>query len=152
MSGAFRPTDGNSIAVLAADGGYASLHADCFAAEVVIAFPSVASAVERMRSAFVDELPGAPLSAHVSLSPRQALEGATVPLDVPVRCTCRVCGGRGERWPDRCRRCAGSGVELRRHQVQLFVPARVAHGARFRFTLSPRHDPPTRIELHVAIR
>lgn len=150
--GGFGSTGGTSIAVLGTGGPSVSAHADCFADEVVIDFPSVASAVERMRSAFVDEMPRVPMTAEVSLSPRQALEGARVPLSVPVCCTCPACGGRGERWPDRCARCAGTGAELRRHQVQVSVPARVAHGARFRFLVAPRHDPPTRVELRVAIR
>ena len=108
---------------------------------------------ERMRSAFVDDQPAsAPLKAEITLSARQAFEGTTVPLDVPVRCTCGHCGGRGETWPDPCSRCAGTGMELRQHQVQVSVPPRVADGARFRFLVAPRHDPPTHIELHVAIR
>src|SRR5262245_3674492 len=105
--GTFRPFGDHSIAVLGTDGSRSSAHADCFADEVVIDFPSVARAVERMRSGFVDEPRHTPLQARITLSPRQAFEGATVPLDVPVRCTCRGCGGRGECWPDPCARCAG---------------------------------------------
>lgn len=150
--GTFRPFGGGSIAVLGATGGRRSVPVDCFADEVAIDFPSVAEAVERMRSAFVDGVPDSPLRADVRLSPHQAYTGATVPLDVPVRCTCRACGGRGEHWPDPCARCSGTGTELRQHQVQVLVPARVADGARFRFLVAPRHDPPTHIELHVAVR
>ena len=51
----------------------------------------------------------AALSAAIQLSPREARHGATVPLEVPVRCTCRACGGRGETWTEPCGRCDGSG-------------------------------------------
>ena len=154
MSGdTFRRFGGGSIAVLSADRAQSQMHGDCFADEVVIDFPSVNEAIERMRRAFVDDLPaGAPLKAEISLSPRQAFEGATVPLDVPVRCTCSHCGGRGETWLDPCVQCAGTGTELRQHQVQVSVPGRVADGTRFRFLVVPRHDPPTHIELRVAVR
>jgi hypothetical protein len=140
------------MAVIGADHERSRLHVDCFADEVVIDFPSVAPAVERMRRGFEDKVSRTPLTAEVALTPRQAFEGAVVPLDVPVRYTCRTCGGRGETWPDPCTTCAGTGVEMRHHQVQVSVPARVADGARFRFLIAPRHDLPTHIELRVAIR
>ncbi len=154
MSGhAFRPSGGNSIAAVRAAAGTMAADADCFADEVVIDFPSVVPAVERMRSAFVDDgSPSIPMNAEITLSPRQAFDGASVFLYVPVRCTCRACGGRGETWPDRCQRCAGSGTELRRHEVQVSVPSGVADGARFRFLVTARPDPPTPIELRVAVR
>jgi hypothetical protein len=148
----FRPSGGDAIAVLGGEGPARAAHADCFADEVVIDFPSVAPAVEKMRSAFVDREAVLPLSAHVSLSPRQAWDGVLVPLEVPVRSTCRTCGGRGETWSDPCPACHGSGLELLRHHVNVSVPAGVADGACFRFTVAARHDPPTRIELHVAVR
>ena len=47
--GTFRPFGGDSIAVLGTDSRRASTHAECCADEVVIDFPSVAMAVERMR-------------------------------------------------------------------------------------------------------
>lgn len=126
---------------------------DCFSDEVVIDFPSVTTAVERMRSAFVDDAPGsAPLTAEISLSQQQAFDGATVLLHVPVRCTCRECGGRGETWSDPCALCSGTGTELRRHQVQVFIPSGVTDGTRFRFLVAPRHESPTHIELRVAVR
>jgi len=79
------------------------------------------------------------------------MAGATVPLEVPVRCTCHSCGGRGETWTEPCTRCEGSGNELLRHQLQVSVPAGVSDGTRFHFTVTPKHDPPTRIELHVLV-
>jgi hypothetical protein len=148
----FRPLGGDAIAVLGGEDAARAAHANCFADEVVIDFPSVAPAVEKMRSAFVDGDHGLPLSAGVSLSARQAADGVVLPLEVPVRTTCRRCGGRGETWTERCGACEGSGTEVSRHQVSICVPAGVADGARFRFSVSTRHDPPTRIELHIAVR
>jgi hypothetical protein len=147
----FRPT-GDSMALLTSDNGPHGIRVDCFADEVVIDFPSVAPAVERMRSAFVDEERGSLLRADVSLSTREASEGITLPLAVPVRSTCRSCGGRGETWSERCGTCAGTGTEVLTHHVQVSVPAGVLDGTRFRFVVTTRHDPPTRIELHIAVR
>jgi hypothetical protein len=148
----FRPFGADSIAVLTGEDARQSVHARCFADEVVIDFPSVAPAVERMRNAFADEERCPALRADITLCLRMAREGATVPLEVPVRCTCRMCGGRGESWAEACTRCSGTGLETFRHQVQVTVPAGVSDGARYRFTVAARHDPPTRIELHVAVR
>lgn len=119
--------------------------------ETAIDFPSVAAEVDTMTSAFLATEAVPTLTADVRLTARQAFEGAALPVDVPVRCTCRACGGRGERWPDRCPSCAGSGVELRTHPVRVLVPARVRDGARFRFVVSPRQHPETRIELRVSV-
>ena len=148
--GSFRPP-GEGMAVLGVEDAAHRTPGDCFADEVVIDFPSVASAVEKMRSAFIDSDRGLPLCARVSLSPRQACDGVTLPLDVPVRSTCRTCGGRGETWSEPCARCDGSGTELLRHHVHVCLPAGVEDGARFRFSVGTRHDPPTRIELHVSV-
>jgi len=123
----------------------------CFADEVGIDFPSVAPAVERIRRAFLaDEVP-AIVSTVIQLSVREALTGTTVPLEIPVRCTCRACGGRGELWTEWCPRCSGKGNETLRHLVQVTIPAGVVDGARFQFTVMARHNPPTRIELHVGV-
>jgi hypothetical protein len=122
-----------------------------FADEVCVDFPSVAPAIERVRrSLLADERPQT-LRAAVELSEREAAHGATIPFDVPVRCTCSECGGRGESWTEECSRCHGSGFELLRHSVQVTVPAGVRSGTRFCFTLTPRHNGSTRIELHVAV-
>ena len=147
-----RPFGGDAMAVLGGEPGGAAAHADCFADEVVIDFPSVAQAVEKMRHAFVEADGGTAVRARVSLSGRQAAEGVTLLLEVPVRNTCRRCGGRGETWAERCVPCGGTGTELRRHHVDVSVPAGVADGARFRFTVATRHDPPTRVELLVAVQ
>lgn len=140
---------GSTAAAVA--GGAVRDDASCFADEVVIDFPSVAPAVDRIRSAFLADERGATLSAAIRLSPREAMTGAIVPLEVPVRCTCHSCGGRGETWTERCTHCAGSGTAVLRHQLQVSVPAGVGDGARFHFTVTPRHNPPTRIELRVLV-
>ena len=148
-SHAFRAFGNGPIAIRHGADGRAD--SSCFADEVVIDFPSVASAVDRIRKAFLAEERGAPLMTAVQLSRREALEGAMVPLEVPVPCTCHECGGRGEMWAEPCLRCHGSGTELRRHQLHVAVPAGVVDGARFNFIVTSRHDPPTRIELHVLV-
>lgn len=123
----------------------------CFADDVIIDFPSVASAVERIRHAFLADERPATLRASIQIARREALVGTAVPLDVPVRCTCRGCGGRGESWAESCARCNGRGSELLRHMVQVTVPAGVTDGARVVFTVTPRHGPATRVELFVEV-
>lgn len=150
MSGrAFRPFGGGSLVF--ADGADCRVDTSCFADEVVVDFPSVAPAVERIRRAFVDEERAALLSATIQLSVREARTGATVPLEVPLQCTCRQCGGRGETWTEPCGCCNGSGAEPRPHHVRVTIPAGVSDGARFNFTVIPRFDPPTRVELRILV-
>ena len=75
----------------------------------------------------------------------------TVPLEVPVRCTCQQCGGRGETWTERARVAAAPAPSCCITSVQVTVPAGVIDGDRFHFTVDPRHHTPTRIELHVLV-
>jgi hypothetical protein len=145
----FRPFGGDSIAVMTGDESHRD--ANCFADEVIVDFPSVAPAVDRIRTAFLAEERAATFRTALQLTPREARDGVTMPLDVPVRCTCRTCGGRGETWPERCERCTGSGTELFRHQLQVTVPAGVRDGTRFHFAVTARHNPPTRIELRIHV-
>jgi hypothetical protein len=144
-----RSSDGDAVVVRAAD----EIRDDSrwFGDEVAIDFPSMTPAVNRIRNAFVAGERSTPLVAQLYLSPYEAMRGATRPLDVPVRCVCRRCGGRGESWAELCLTCAGTGAEMLRHQVHVTVPAGVNDGARFRFTVTPRHHPATRIELHVLV-
>ncbi len=124
----------------------------CFDDEIAIDFPSIGAVVDRMRAGFLGNEAGA--AAHqsaISLSPRQAWAGATVPLDVPLRHTCRRCGGRGETWAEQCEGCAGSGECSRSHQVRVLVPAGVTDGTRFRFLVAAPHGVPTRIEVTVLV-
>ena len=145
----FRPFGGDRIAVLTGDD---ARHArNCFADEVVVDFPSVAPAVDRVRSAFLGCERAEAHHATIQLSGREALDGVTRPLAVPVRCTCTGCGGRGESWTERCLRCSGTGIELLEHQLQVTLPPGVSDGACFHFTVTPRHHPSTPIELHVHV-
>jgi hypothetical protein len=143
------PFRGGLVAAVAGDARQEG--ANCFADEVVVDFPSVAPAVDRMRRAFLlDEHPR-PLSAGIRLTTRDALEGTTVPLSVPVRRTCRACGGRGESWTECCARCAGTGTEFVRHSLQVTVPAGVVDGMTVHFALTTPQNAPTRIELRIAV-
>jgi molecular chaperone DnaJ len=57
---------------------------------------------------------GADLEAQVSISFDQAISGAQVPLQVPMRTTCETCGGTGAKpgtTPSVCPRCEGRGIE-----------------------------------------
>ncbi|MGA2319875.1 MAG: molecular chaperone DnaJ [Solirubrobacteraceae bacterium] len=57
---------------------------------------------------------GADLEAQVSISFDQAIAGAQVPLQVPMRTTCNTCRGTGAKpgtTPSVCPRCEGRGIE-----------------------------------------
>lgn len=128
--------------------------AELFADEIAIDFPSISEVVDRIRQAFLgfDEVEDESLSAEIQLSRREAFDGVTVPLDVPVRSTCPLCGGRGESWMETCRGCLGTGDWHLPHRVSLSVPAGVADGTRFRFIIRPPGIPPTHVEVRVAVR
>jgi hypothetical protein len=126
--------------------------ADPFADEVAIDFPSVGGFVDRARDSFLGEPDPDTHTADVLLSTREASRGAIVPLDVPVRGTCVVCGGRGESWAEPCVQCCGSGEALVNHSVRLSVPAGIAHGTRLRYRVRPPHAEPVRVEVRVAVR
>lgn len=126
---------------------------DCFADEIAIDFPSVSTVVDRMRAAFVDgDEAASRLCTHVELSMREASDGITFPIDVPLHGTCPLCGGRGETWMEACRPCGGSGASLLHHRVRVSLPAGVSDGDRFHFSISSPHARPTRIELRIAVR
>ena len=125
---------------------------DCFADEIAIDFPSVRPAVERMRDAFLGEADGDVVCAEVSLSPRDAIDGRVVPLQLPVRVTCPHCGGRGETWTEPCSGCQGTGEALIRHPIRLSLPAGVSDGARLRFRVTSPHAASIRVEVRVAIK
>lgn len=123
-----------------------------FADEVAIDFPSVGGAVERMRDTFLEsDHADERLRAQITLSSRQAGAGAAVPLEIPVRSTCRGCGGRGEVWSEICERCEGTGHALHRQWLTLSVPAGVVDGERFSFTVTSHSGPRTRVEVRVAV-
>jgi DnaJ-class molecular chaperone len=132
----------------------AAEHRTWFADEIAIDFPSISEVVDRIRQAFLgaEEAVDDALSAEILVSRREAVDGVTVPLDVPVRSTCPLCGGRGESWMEPCRGCGGTGQWHLPHRVRLSVPAGVADGTRFHFTINAPHTPPTHVEVRVAVR
>ena len=146
----FHPSSSEVTLVEVGSRAYAS-SVGCFTDEVAIDFPSVATAVERMQSAFVEEMLGPVFQVLVCLSPRQALDGAVVPIDIPISLTCRNCGGRGEIWAEPCPSCLSTGTEVRQHSVRVSIHAGVCDGEQFRFVVAMRHAPPTHVELHVTI-
>jgi hypothetical protein len=145
----FGPHRVNRVAIVPGDGDH--VEARCFADDVVIDFPSVALAVDRIRRGFLADESPARWKTTVRLSGEEARRGSTVPLEVPVRLTCHHCGGRGESWAERCRDCMGSGSRLMHHVLQVSIPAGVLNGDRFRFTVVPRWHAPTPIELQVLV-
>jgi len=69
-------------------------------------------------------------SGEILLSPEEARRGGLLPIDIPTRSTCKVCGGRGlESWM--CLTCDGAGVVLSRAAATLRLPAGVRDGAVF---------------------
>lgn len=131
----------------------ASAPYECFADEIAIDFPSVGHLLDRMRHAFLGErADGDTLMTEVSLSSGDAWKGIVVPLEVPIRGTCPLCGGRGETWAEPCADCCGTGESLFHQRVRLSVPPGVADGARFRFRVSSPDAAELRVEVRVAIR
>ena len=120
--------------------------------EVAIDFPSVATVLDRMRHAFFGGGPSVTLSAEIVLTPREAFDGVTVPLDVPLRRTCPRCGGRGETWAEWCASCRGLGEVSTHHEMQVRVPPGVRSGVLFRFSLTPPGAPATLVEVRVTIQ
>jgi hypothetical protein len=144
----FRPSgDGTLAAIDAAQQD----ESRCFDDDVIVDFPSVAPAVDRIRNAFLADERAMPLDAVIQLSSRDALEGVTVPLSVRVWRTCAECGGRGGNWVEACGRCQGIGSALVPHQLQVTVPAGVVDGTCVLFTVTPPHHQPTRIQLHIGV-
>jgi hypothetical protein len=127
----------------------------CFADEIAIDFPSVGNLVERVRDAFLgehaDDRSGTHM-AEVLLSRRDATIGTVVPIEVPLRGLCAICGGRGETWTEPCLECRGTGESLVQHPVRLSLPPGVADGARLRFCVRSPHAAPLRVEIRIAIR
>ena len=125
---------------------------DCFADEIAIDFPSVDHVVERLRDRFLGERTDADtLTTEVLLSRREQARGTVVSLDLPLRTTCRLCGGRGEIWAEPCLACAGSGDCVVDHPLRVTVPPGVAQGARFRLRIKSAGGAPVRVEIRVTI-
>lgn len=119
--------------------------------EVAIDFPSMHGQIGRMRAGFGDTVDAAPLVARVALSQRQATAGVRVPLEVPFSRTCPGCGGRGESWESACDPCGGSGVATEHHPLTVTVPAGVADGARFAFSIAHPRGHRAHVEVRVAV-
>ncbi len=127
---------------------------DCFQDEIAIDFPSIGGLVDRVRDAFLGDAEreaSGTVMRELRLSNREARRGTIIPLELPIRGTCRRCGGRGEVWTEPCLDCCGSGDSLVRHPIRVSVPAGVLDGARFRFRVSSPHAAPVRVELRVAV-
>ena len=122
-----------------------------FADEVAIDFPSVAEVVERMQGGFLESDAAPWICAEVTLSPQQAFAGATVPIQVPVRCPCGHCGGRGEVWADVCRDCDGHGDLVHDRLVRLPLPPTMVNGARLTYRVAAPRGIPTRVDVRVFI-
>jgi DnaJ-class molecular chaperone len=127
---------------------------ECFADEIAIDFPSVGRVVERMRESFLgNESDGnGVVRTEISLSQREAQDGAVMSLNVPVRVTCPDCGGRGETWTERCDLCAGNGHSTFDHPLRITLPPRIADGACFRFRMKSPDAAALRIEVRIAVR
>jgi hypothetical protein len=124
----------------------------CFSDEVAIDFPSVDELVPRVRDRFFGPCPDAgTVTLLVSVSPREAFRGTTVPLEVPLRRTCDLCGGRGETWSEACVACDGSGHAIVRYPVRVSIPAGVIDGARLRVRVSSPLAMPVLVDVCVAI-
>jgi hypothetical protein len=125
---------------------------DCFADEIAIDFPSVEPVVERMREAFLGErAEDAVLKTELRVSRREACDGLVVPLDVPMRGTCRRCGGRGETWTEPCGECSGTGASLLRRSIRISLPPGVSDGACLRLRVSSPGASSVRVEVRIAI-
>ncbi len=119
--------------------------------DVAIDFPSASDVLDRMRAAFFGRTHAASREADVLLTRDEARDGADVPLVVPVRLTCPVCGGRGEVWSTPCETCFGAGDAVFPHHVALQVPPGVRDGAHFRIRVSGRAAAATTIDVRIKI-
>ena len=124
---------------------------DWFTDDVAVDFPALRPMVERMRSAFFagEEPDVVPLAGELRLTIEQAARGGRVPVEVPVRRTCHVCGGRGETWGEACAACAGHGDGVLRRAVDVLVPSGVHDGACLFFRLQAPASAETCVRLRV---
>jgi hypothetical protein len=120
--------------------------------EVAIDFPSSRAAIELFRRDHVaPDGANAGMPAQIAITASQAIAGTMVSLDVRVPRTCACCGGRGEVWSEPCGPCDGHGQELLPQRLTVAVPAGVADGDRFSFTLWLARGPRMRVDVRVAV-
>jgi hypothetical protein len=121
--------------------------------DVVVDFPSMSAVVDRMQAAFFAGEPDArPVAAEIELSASQAIRGARVPVQVPLRRPCSDCRGRGEVSDQLCPGCEGTGDRVTVEPVNVFVPSGVRDGARFRLRVRVMAASNTAVDLHVRVR
>ena len=125
---------------------------DCLTDEVAIDFPSVATVLDRMRHAFFGDAAGGAGAPALVVSPREAFEGTTVDVHLPIRGLCLECGGRGEIWGDWCVACSGLGHRAVRHPAQLRIPPGVKDGARIRIRMTGPGAPQTSLLARILVR
>ena len=120
--------------------------------EVAIDFPSSRAAIEWFRRDHLAADVSAPTAqAEITVTTRQAVEGALVSLDVDVARTWACCGGRGEVWDEHCEPCDGHGQQLQTQRLTVAVPGGVVDGDRFSFNLWLPRGPRTRVDVRVAV-
>ena len=128
-----------------------ALTRSCFADEIDIDFPSIGPAVDRVRETFADGEEPAEVVTAVTLTSRQASNGAIVPIQLGLQKLCAGCGGRGETWAEPCGHCLGTGEREHPHHVHLAFPAGVADGSRFRFVVAPPAARTTRVDVTISV-
>lgn len=75
---------------------------------------------------------GADAEARVTLDFRDAVNGRTIELSVPIQSECPDCAGLGSVKNQVCRRCGGSGLRRDSGSVKVKIPEGVADGQKIR--------------------
>lgn len=127
---------------------------DPFHDEIAIDFPSSGRFVERVREAFVSE--GAAraddaLQAALRVTAWEADHGAILPVDLALKVTCAVCGGRGESWAEPCVACEGCGNEEIPYLLRVTVPAGISDGQKLRMRIRTPSGVSQRVEVRVSV-
>lgn len=63
-----------------------------------------------------------PLEFEVLMTPEEAAEGGSIPIEIPVFRTCRLCRGTGREWLYACSRCAGRGLAAEEEVIEIRFP------------------------------
>jgi molecular chaperone DnaJ len=96
-------------------------------------YPSFEPLFHRFRRNFTGlEVPKAErvesLTLELLLSPNEALQGGTVPINVPVFYPCPVCRGSGHFWSFPCTTCGEQGMIEEEQVVRVRIPPMVGDG------------------------